>query len=161
MTNHTFAATLRWRGNLGTGTSSYRAYSRDYELSGPLKTSAIAGSSAKTYRGDDTRFNPEELLVAALSSCHMLAYLHLCADAGIVVTAYDDSAEGTMRTNPDGSGEFVEVTLRPRVQMNNPARSAEAAALHQRAHEVCFIARSVNFPVLCEATTTLTPTVAS
>jgi organic hydroperoxide reductase OsmC/OhrA len=155
MTNHTFAATLRWVGNLGTGTSSYRAYSRDYELSGPLKTSAIAGSSAKTYRGDDTRFNPEELLVAALSSCHMLAYLHLCSDAGILVTAYDDSAEGTMRTNPDGSGEFVEVTLRPRVHITDPACSTEAGALHRRAHEVCFIARSVNFPVLCEPTTTV------
>ncbi len=149
MTNHTFAATLRWTGNLGTGTSSYRAYGRDYELSAPLKTSAIAGSSAKTYRGDQGRYNPEELLVAALSSCHLLAYLHLCAEAGIVVTAYDDSAEGTMRTNPDGSGEFVEVTLRPRVHITDPARRAEADALHERAHDVCFIARSVNFPVRC------------
>jgi organic hydroperoxide reductase OsmC/OhrA len=140
---------LRWTGNLGTGTSSYRAYGRDYELSAPLKASAIAGSSAKTYRGDDTRYNPEELLVAALSSCHLLAYLHLCADAGIVVTAYDDSAEGTMRTNPDGSGEFVGVTLRPHVQITDPARATEAGALHERAHEMCFIARSVNFPVRC------------
>lgn len=149
MTNHRFSTTLRWTGNLGTGTSSYRAYGRDHELSGPLKTSVIAGSSAKTYRGDEARYNPEELLVAALSSCHLLAYLHLCADAGIVVTAYDDSAEGTMRTNPDGSGEFVEVTLRPRVQIADAARRAEAGALHKRAHEVCFIARSVNFPVRC------------
>jgi organic hydroperoxide reductase OsmC/OhrA len=153
MTNHIFQTTLRWTGNLGTGTSSYRAYGRDYELSAPEKASAIAGSSAKTYRGDDTRYNPEELLVAALSSCHMLAYLHLCADAGIVVTAYDDSAEGSMRTHPEGSGEFVEVTLRPRVQITDPARSAEADALHARAHELCFIARSVNFPVHCEAVT--------
>ena len=151
--DHTFSATLRWIGNLGTGTSSYRAYGRDYELSGPLKNSPIAGSSAKTYRGDDTRYNPEELLVAALSSCHLLAYLHLCANAGIVVTAYDDFAEGAMRTNPDGSGEFTQVTLRPRVQITDPARTAEADALHERAHDVCFIARSVNFPVRCEATT--------
>ncbi len=149
MTNHTFATTLRWIGNLGSGTSSYRAYGRDYELSAPMKTSAIAGSSAKTYRGDDTRYNPEELLVAALSSCHMLAYLHLCADAGIVVTSYDDSAEGTMRTNPEGSGEFVEVTLHPRVQIADRGRSADADALHERAHQMCFIARSVNFPVRC------------
>ena len=153
MTNHTFTATLRWTGNLGTGTSSYRAYGRDYELSGPLKASAIAGSSAKTYRGDETRYNPEELVVAALSSCHLLAYLHLCADAGIVVTAYDDSAEGTMQTNPNGSGEFVEVMLRPRVQITDPARRGEADALHERAHEVCFIARSVNFPVMCQPAT--------
>ncbi len=154
MTNHTFATTLRWMGNLGTGTSSYRAYGRDYELSGPLKTSAIDGSSAKTYRGDETRYNPEELLVSALSSCHLLAYLHLCADAGIIVTGYDDSAEGTMRTHPDGSGEFVEVTLHPRVRITESARIAEANALHERAHELCFIARSVNFPVRCEAVTT-------
>jgi organic hydroperoxide reductase OsmC/OhrA len=150
MTNHTFQTTLRWTGNLGTGTSSYRAYGRDHELSAPQKTSTIAGSSAKTYRGDEARYNPEELLVAALSACHLLAYLHLCADAGIVVTAYDDSAEGTMRTHPDGSGEFVEVTLRPRVSITDPARRAEAAALHDRAHDVCFIARSVNFPVRCQ-----------
>ncbi len=155
MTNHTFQTTLRWTGNLGSGTSSYRSYGRDYELSGPQKTSTIAGSSAKTYRGDDARYNPEELLIAALSSCHLLAYLHLCADAGIAVTAYDDFAEGTMRTNPDGSGEFVEVTLRPRVQITDPARTAEAATLHERAHEMCFIARSVNFPVRCDATTTV------
>jgi organic hydroperoxide reductase OsmC/OhrA len=152
MTNHMFEATLRWTGNLGTGTSTYRAYGRDYEISAPRKTSVIAGSSAKIYRGDEGRYNPEELLVAALSSCHMLAYLHLCADAGIIVTAYDDSAEGTMRTNPDGSGEFVEVTLRPRVCITEGTRSGEAAALHERAHEVCFIARSVNFPVRCEPT---------
>jgi organic hydroperoxide reductase OsmC/OhrA len=161
MTNHTFQTRLRWTGNLGTGTSSYRAYGRDHELSAPQKTSTIAGSSAKTYRGDDARYNPEELLVAALSSCHLLAYLHLCADAGIVVTAYDDFSEGTMRANPDGSGEFVEVTLRPRVQITDAARSGEAEALHERAHEVCFIARSVNFPVLCKPTTTVTPMVSS
>ena len=152
MTNHVFHTTLRWTGNLGTGTSSYRAYGRDYELSAPQKNSTIAGSSAKTYRGDDARYNPEDLLVAALSACHMLAYLHLCADAGIVVTGYEDSAEGTMRTHPDGSGEFVDVTLRPHVQITDAARSAEADALHERAHEVCFIARSVNCPVRCKAT---------
>jgi organic hydroperoxide reductase OsmC/OhrA len=149
MTNHTFQTTLRWTGNLGTGTSSYRAYGRDHEVSAPQKSSTIAGSSAKTYRGDPARYNPEELLVAALSACHLLAYLHLCADAGIVVSAYDDSAQGTMRTNPDGSGEFVEVTLHPRVTITDEARDAEARALHERAHEVCFIARSVNFPVRC------------
>lgn len=147
MTNHAFQTTLRWTGNLGTGTSGYRAYARDYEITAPQKTSAIAGSSAKIYRGDDARYNPEDLLVGALSACHMLAYLHLCADAGIVVTAYDDTAEGRMRTHPDGSGEFVEVTLHPRVTVADSARKAEADALHERAHEVCFIARSVNFPV--------------
>lgn len=148
---HTFKTSLRWTGNLGTGTSSYRDYSRNHELSAPQKSAAIPASSAKTFRGDETRYNPEELLVGALSSCHMLSYLHLCADAGIVVTAYEDDAEGTMRLNKDGSGEFVFVTLHPRVELADLSRTDEAIALHERAHELCFIARSVNFPVTCEA----------
>lgn len=146
---HTFQTTMRWTGNLGTGTSGYRAYGRDHEITAPLKGSTIFGSSAKTFRGDERRYNPEELLVAALSSCHMLAYLHLCADAGIVVTAYEDEAEGSMRLNPDGSGEFTEATLHPRVTLADESRRTEADALHHRAHELCFIARSVNFPVSC------------
>jgi organic hydroperoxide reductase OsmC/OhrA len=151
MAHHSFKTTLRWTGNLGSGTSSYREYSRDHEVSAPQKVAPVLGSSAKIYRGDEHRYNPEELLVAALSSCHMLAYLHLCSDAGIVVTAYEDEAEGTMRTNPDGSGEFVEAVLHPNVRLADAARAAEAGALHERAHEMCFIARSVNFPVRCEA----------
>ena len=151
MAHHTFKTSLRWTGNLGTGTSSYRDYSRAHELGAPLKTVEIPASSAKTFRGDDSRYNPEELLIAALSSCHMLSYLHLCADAGIVVSGYEDEAAGTMRLNPDGSGEFVSVTLHPRVELADKSRSTEANALHVRAHDLCFIARSVNFPVLCEA----------
>ena len=150
MAHHSFTTTLRWTGNLGSGTSSYREYARDYEVTAPQKLSPLAGSSAKIYRGDERRYNPEELLVAALSSCHMLVYLHLCSDAGIAVTAYADEADGTMRANPDGSGEFVEVVLHPRVELADAARAAEADALHERAHELCFIARSVNFPVRYE-----------
>ena len=152
MAHHTFTTSLRWTGNLGTGTSSYRDYSRDHELCGPQKSTPIPGSSAKAFRGNDTRYNPEELLIAALSSCHMLWYLHLCADAGIIVTAYEDDAEGALRFNADGSGEFVSVTLHPRVGLADAARADEAQKLHERAHELCFIARSVNFPVTCEAT---------
>jgi organic hydroperoxide reductase OsmC/OhrA len=151
MADHSFKTTLRWTGNLGSGTSSYCEYSRDHEVSAPQKVAPVLGSSAKIYRGDERRYNPEELLVAALSSCHMLAYLHLCSDAGIIVTAYEDEAEGTMRTNPDGSGEFVEAVLHPHVRLADAARAAKAGALHERAHEMCFIARSVNFPVRCEA----------
>lgn len=150
---HQFKTTIRWTGNLGSGTSGYREYSRDHELSAPQKVAPIPGSSAKTYRGDERRYNPEELLVGALSACHMLMYLHLCADAGIVVTAYEDEAAGSMRTNPDGSGEFEEVVLHPRVQLADPARANDAAALHERAHELCFISRSVNFPVRCHPST--------
>lgn len=149
MTQHHFKTKTRWTGNLGSGTSSYREYSRDHEISGADKVAEIPGSSAKTYRGDERRYNPEELLIGALSACHMLTYLHLCADAKIVVTAYEDEAEGTMRATSDGSGEFEEVVLHPRVQLADPERSNDAAALHERAHSLCFIARSVNFPVRC------------
>ena len=99
------------------------------------------------FRGDGRRYNPEELLVAALSSCHMLWYLHLAADAGIVVVGYQDKAAGVMRENADGSGEFVNVLLNPVVTIADEARAAEADALHERAHSLCFIAGSVKFPV--------------
>ncbi|HET9392474.1 MAG TPA: OsmC family protein [Candidatus Rubrimentiphilum sp.] len=149
MTKHHFKTTTRWTGNLGSGTNSYREYSRDHEITSANKISQIPGSSAKAYRGDESRYNPEELLVASLSACHMLWFLHLCADAKIVVTAYEDEAEGTMRANADGSGEFEEVVLHPRVQLADPERSNDATALHERAHAMCFISRSVNFPVKC------------
>lgn len=110
----------------------------------------IAGSSDPAFRGDAARYNPEELLVASLSACHMLWYLHLCSDAGIVVTSYDDAASGTMAEHADGSGEFTEVTLRPRVAIAEGSRQGEAETLHGRAHALCFIARSVRFPVRIE-----------
>jgi organic hydroperoxide reductase OsmC/OhrA len=142
--------TVTWTGNRGSGTSSYRAYGRDHEISAPGKSAAIAGASDPAFRGDPAKYNPEELLVAALSACHMLSMLHLCADAGITVTSYSDDAMGIMRQNADGSGEFVQVTLRPRLSLADASRASELHALHERAHELCFIARSVNFPVRCE-----------
>jgi organic hydroperoxide reductase OsmC/OhrA len=144
---HTYRVSNTWTGNLGTGTSHYRAYGRNYDLSAEGKAAPIPGSSDPHFRGDAARYNPEELLVAALSACHMLAFLHLCADRGIVVTAYSDEAEGTMVEHADGSGEFAKVVLRPRVVIADPNRQADAQALHAKAHELCFIARSVNFPV--------------
>lgn len=144
---HTYAMTVRWTGNRGEGTSNYRAYGRDHEIAGGGKLTPIPGSSDRVFRGDPARYNPEELLVAALSGCHMLAYLHLCADAGIAVTAYSDEASGTMDENEDGSGRFTSVTLRPKVSIADPARASEARELHERAATLCFIARSVNFPV--------------
>ena len=144
---HRYEIKNRWTGNSGSGTASYRAYSRNLEISGAGKPSPILCSSDPAFSGDRERYNPEELLVAALSSCHMLWVLHLCATAGIVVTAYEDAASGTMRENADGSGEFVEVVLRPRMTIMDSARAEEAKSLHHRAHEMCFIARSVNFPV--------------
>ncbi len=111
---------------------------------------AIPGSSDPVFRGDRSRWNPEELLVAALSSCHQLAYLHLCADAGIVVVGYLDRAEGIMAETPDGAGQFTRVVLRPKVMVAAGSSVETARELHRQAHAMCFIARSVNFPVECE-----------
>jgi len=149
---HRYSMTTRWTGNLGVGTSGYRSYSRNHELTPPGKSAAIAGSSDPVFRGDPARYNPEELLVGALSACHMLWVLHLCADAGIVITDYTDEASGEMVEHPDGSGEFTRVVLRPRMKIVDPARAGEAAAIHHRAHQVCCLARSMNFPVEHEVT---------
>lgn len=113
---------------------------------------AIAGSSDPAFRGDPSRYNPEELLVASLSACHMLWFLHLCSDAGIAVTSYIDEALGEMREQAGGAGEFTKVILRPRVKISEPARAADIPALHDKAHELCFISRSVNFPVEHQST---------
>jgi organic hydroperoxide reductase OsmC/OhrA len=147
---HRYAASVRWTGDRGEGTSGYRTYARDFDVSGPNKSAAIAGSSDPAFRGDGTRYNPEELLVVALASCHMLWYLHLCAIAGIIVREYADAAEGEMLEEADGGGKFSSVTLRPRVVIEDAEAIARANALHARAHELCFVARSVAFPVHCE-----------
>jgi organic hydroperoxide reductase OsmC/OhrA len=147
---HRFEIDLRWTGNRGAGTASYASYGREYEISAPGKDAVIAGSSAPAFRGARTRYNPEELLIAALSSCHMLWFLHGCADAGIVVEQYHDAAGGTIQLDANGDGRFSEVVLHPRILLADERRSGEVPALHERAHERCFIARSVNFPVRCE-----------
>jgi organic hydroperoxide reductase OsmC/OhrA len=146
---HAYAVRVEWTGNRGEGTSTYRAYDRAHAITAPGKP-VLLGSSDPAFRGDPARYNPEELLVASLSACHMLWYLHLCADAGIVVTAYHDDASGTMVETPEGGGRFAEVVLRPTVTLRPEDDAALANALHERAHELCFIARSVNFPVRCE-----------
>jgi organic hydroperoxide reductase OsmC/OhrA len=146
---HSYTVTVTWTGNTGTGTSGYREYQRSHEISASGKA-AIAGSSDPAFRGDRTRWNPEELLVASLSTCHQLWYLHLCADAGIVVEAYEDEAAGVMEESSDGGGQFIEVILRPKVRLAPGSDQAKAHALHHEAHAKCFIARSVNFPVKCE-----------
>lgn len=147
MNQHTYNIRVEWTGNPGSGTSSYRAYSRDHEIGGPGKASTISGSSDAAFRGDGSRYNPEELLVASLSACHMLWFLHLCAESGIVVTAYEDFAHGCMTQNADGSGEFRDVVLEPKVTVADESRGPELESLHHRAHEMCFIARSVRFPI--------------
>ena len=145
---HRYVVTMEWTGNTGTGTSGYRAYERAHVLSVPdAPKPAIPGSSDPAFRGDRARWNPEELLVASLSACHQLWYLHLCADAGIVVTAYVDRAEGVMRETADGGGQFERVVLRPVVTLAPGSDVARARALHADAHRLCFVARSVNFAV--------------
>jgi organic hydroperoxide reductase OsmC/OhrA len=143
---HRYHATIAWTGNRGTGTNNYGAYGRDHEIHCPGKP-VIVASSDPAFRGDPNRYNPEELLVASISSCHMLWYLHLCADAGVTVTAYEDSAEGRMEESANGSGRFTEVVLRPTVTIAAGANAALAERLHTNAHEKCFIANSVNFPI--------------
>lgn len=143
---HRYATTLRWTGNRGTGTSSYRAYGRDHDVAAAGRP-ALALSADPAFRGDASRWNPELMLLAALSSCHQLWYLHLCADAGIAVLAYEDAAEATMVEEPSGAGQFVEAILRPVVTIAAGADPTRAAALHHDAAAKCFIARSVTFPV--------------
>jgi organic hydroperoxide reductase OsmC/OhrA len=143
---HHYALFIEWTGNLGAGTSDYRAYTRNHLVTAEHKPNILA-SSDPHFRGDKTRYNPEEMLVAALSSCHMLSYLHLCAVNGVVVLEYKDSATGTMAENPDGSGQFTRVTLNPTVKVKDPSTNAKASELHGQAEKLCFIARSVNFPV--------------
>jgi len=152
---HVYRATVRWTRNLGAGTRDYRAYSRDHTVEIPGKP-PILGSSGMSPRSDPMRHNPDELLVAALSSCHMLWYLHLCSDAGVVVEAYVDDAEGTLELSPDGSGRFTAATLRPRVTVSSGSLES-AQRLHGAAHRKCYVASSVNFPVRCEPTVEARP----
>jgi len=148
---HRYATRTEWTGNLGVGTAGYRAYSREHLISAPGKPE-LPGSSDPAFRGDAARWNPEDLLVASLSSCHMLWYLHLCAQAKLSVLAYVDDAVGTMVETPDGSGRFAEVVLRPVATLATEGDTLRATALHDEAHHMCFIANSVNFPVRVEPT---------
>ena len=142
---HVYRATVRWTGNLGEGTREYRGYSRDHVIEVHGKP-PILGSSGLSPRSDAARHNPDDLLVAALSSCHMLWYLHLCSEAGLTVTSYQDDAEGTLEIGPDGAGRFLEATLRPRVVLRTGSPEV-ARRLHDEAQRKCFVANSVNFPV--------------
>ncbi len=143
---HIYKIDLTWTGNSGAGTRNYTGYSRAHEISIAGKP-VIVGSSDPHFRGDRSRYNPEELLVAALSACHMLYYLHLCADAGVVVVDYRDAATGVMIETVNGGGHFTEVVLKPRVVISKDSDAEKAKEIHHRAHELCFIANSVNFPV--------------
>lgn len=145
-TEHSYAVTVTWTGNTGSGTSSYRGYQRTHEVVVRGKP-MVPASSDPAFLGDPARYNPEEMLVASLSSCHMLWYLHLCCVEGIVVEAYEDIAEGVMIEDADGGGRFSEVVLQPEIKLAAGADVARAKALHGDAQAKCFIANSVNFPI--------------
>ena len=146
MKHHNYEVRIDWSGNDGQGTKTHNAYRRDHTISCVGKPE-IHGSSDPAFRGDRSRYNPEELLVASLSSCHMLWYLHLCSVNHVTVLDYWDLASGVMEEQDDGSGEFVRVVLKPTVKVSAGDDQARALALHSEAHRHCFIARSVNFPV--------------
>ena len=154
--DHLYNIKLEWTGNQGTGTSAYRAYSRDHTILVEGKP-PIAGSSDPVFLGDAARHNPEDMFLASIASCHMLWFLHLASAAGIVVTAYRDKASGVMKMNPDGSGEFSSVTLSPSVAITKLSQVEQANTLHSKVGDMCFIARSVKVPIYHEATVTVEP----
>jgi organic hydroperoxide reductase OsmC/OhrA len=153
MKTHHYSTSLNWTGNNGKGTENYRAYERSYTIAAEGKPE-IAGSSDPAFLGDKTRYNPEDLLVASISSCHMLWYLHLCAEAGVIVIAYSDNAKGIMTETADGGGRFTGVTLYPAVTVKDASMIDKATELHKKANELCFIANSCNFPVYHEPAVT-------
>ena len=150
---HTYSATVTWTGAGSAGTASYTSYSRNHEIALPGKP-LLLGTSDPAFRGDPDRYTPEELLVVSLSQCHMLWFLHLASAEGITVTGYVDQAAGRMRIESQGAGQFTEVVLRPRLTLaspttkhGDPVTDELVAHVHEKAHQHCFIARSVNFPV--------------
>lgn len=153
--HHQYKAELRWTGNQGEGTASYRSYSREFRLRIDGKPE-LQGSADPAFRGDTSKWNPEELFLASLSACHMLWYLHLCSDEGIRVLSYEDHAEGVMEEMKNGSGKFAEVTLHPKITISDSDNLEKAGQLHKKANEMCFIANSCNFPVRHEPKMTAT-----
>lgn len=144
---HQYKTNTKWTGNLGEGTSGYTTYGRDHLISSADKKIEIPASSDPSFRGNAAHYNPEELLVASLSSCHMLWYLHLCSVNKIIVTYYEDNATGSMQETKDGGGAFREVTLNPIIRITDEAMIEKAKELHHQANKMCFIANSCNFPV--------------
>lgn len=143
---HQYEVKIEWTGNLGQGTTSYRAYERSHIITAPNKVDILA-SSDPAFLGDPTRYNPEELLVASLSSCHMLWYLHLCTTKQVIVLNYVDQAKGVMVEEKNGAGSFKEVILYPKITLADASMIPIAQELHHKANQMCFIANSVNFPV--------------
>jgi organic hydroperoxide reductase OsmC/OhrA len=148
---HPYTSRVVWTGNRGEGTRTYRGYDRTWQIATPGKP-IVECSNDPLLGGDPGKPNPEDLLLSSLSSCHMLWYLHLASDAGIVVMSYEDNPVGIGETSPNGAGRFLSATLRPRIEVKSGADLERAEAIHREIHQFCFIARSVNFPVTYEPT---------
>lgn len=146
MKEHNYTTVITWTGNKGSGTSTLKSYERDLTMAVSGKPE-IPGTSEVSIEGNKVRYNPEELLQCAISSCHMLSFLYLCAKSGVVVTAYTDNATGTMKDTPDGGGHFTEITLKPEITIVGEIDSEKLARLHHEANKICYIAKSCNFPV--------------
>jgi organic hydroperoxide reductase OsmC/OhrA len=151
MKQHHYSAVVNWTGNKGEGTKSYKSYDRSHDIIIEGKE-IIKGSSDPAFLGDRKKHNPEDLFLASISSCHMLWYLHLCSNAGIIVTNYTDNPKGIMTETEDGGGKFTAVTLYPTITLKNIVQKDEAMELHKKTNELCFIANSLNFEVKHEAT---------
>lgn len=146
---HEYPSRIVWTGNRGQGTANYRAYDRTWDVAIPGKA-AIHCSNDPLLGGDPSKMNPEDLLISALSACHMLWYLHYASDAGIVVTQYEDTPLGIGEVAKGGAGRFTSAILRPHITVSEGTNIEAATAIHDRIHDVCFIARSVNFPISYE-----------
>ena len=153
---HRYEVEVAWTGNTGEGTRTYRSYRRDHDILAEGRP-PIPGTSDPLFRGDKTRWNPEQLLIGALSACHQLWYLHLCSENGVVVSAYEDHASGIMLDDRTAGGRFVQAVLRPRVTVRPGGDEALALRLHAEAHARCFIANSLNFPVEIQPSVELEP----
>ena len=144
--SHKYNLSVTWSGNAGEGTTGYKSYERSHFFQAKGKEKIVCSSDA-SFRGDKTKYNPEELFVASISACHMLWFLHLCADANIVVTNYVDNAIGIMQETVNGSGYFEAITLHPQVTVKDASMIEKANSLHEKANDFCFLANSVKFPV--------------
>ncbi len=145
---HNYKLTTVWTGNTGSGTKNVRSYDRSHTVAIQGKPELFLTTDNPAV-GDKSKLNPEDLLVTAISSCHMLSYLYVCAMEGIVITSYTDHATGIMIEQANGSGSFKEVTLNPIFCVADESMIEKAIELHHKAHEICYIANSVNFDVKC------------
>ena len=150
MKTHHYSTKIEWTGNKGSGTFDYRSYSRSHIIKVEGKQDILA-SSDSAFRGNASKHNPEDLFVASIAGCHMLWYLHLCSDAGVVVMSYEDEAEGVMLMDKQGSGRFNEIVLRPTISIAPESDKELANSLHENAHKMCFLANSCNFEIRVEA----------